>query len=134
MTGLVDRANPIHRNDGIMAYIGARWVSDEEVRAPIRPELFNNGGLLSGVVAYALIDYGMAAALWPHVDWEEEAFATISIGITYIATAREGEVVCRTRLDRRTRATAALRSEVADDTGRLLTTAVGTYAIFPRQR
>lgn len=108
-------------------------MSDEESRLTIRPELFNRGDLLSGVVAYALIDYGMAAALWPHVT-EDEAFATISIGITYVATAREGELVCRTQLDRRTRATAALRSEVLHGDGRVLATAVGSYAIFPKQR
>jgi acyl-coenzyme A thioesterase PaaI-like protein len=46
---------------------------------------------------------------------------------------REGDVVCRTQLDRRTRTNAALRSEVVhEDSGKLLATAVGTYAIFRR--
>lgn len=126
-------ANPIHRLDGVTDFLGFRWQSDTEVRLDVRGELLNQGDLLSGVVAYALIDYGMGAALAPHVS-EEESFATISVGITYIATAREGELVCTTTLDRRTRATAALRSEVAHDGGRLLATAVGSYAIFPRRR
>ena len=125
--------NPIHVHDGVQAYLGFRWISDEECRLTIRPDLLNQGGLLSGIVAYALIDYGMGAALWPHVT-AEEFFATISIGITYIATAREVEAVCRTQLDRRTRTTAALRSEVTHDGGKLLATAVGSYAIFPRRR
>lgn len=125
--------NPIHAHDGVQDYLGFRWVSDEECRLTVRPDLLNQGGLLSGIVAYALIDYGMGAALWPHVT-AEEFFATISIGITYIATAREGEVACRTRLDRRTRTTAALRSEVTHGDERLLATAVGSYAIFPGKR
>jgi uncharacterized protein (TIGR00369 family) len=129
----VSDRNPIHQHDGVQDYLGFCWVSDEECRLSVRPDLLNQGGLLSGIVAYALIDYGMGAALWPHVT-AEEFFATISIGITYIATAREGEVVCRTQLDRRTRTTAALRSEVTHKDERLLATAVGAYAIFPRRR
>ena len=125
--------NPIHAHDGVQDYLGFRWISDGECRLTIRPDLRNQGGLLSGIVAYALVDYGMGAALWPHVT-PEEFFATISIGITYIATAREGEAICRTQLDRRTRGTAALRSEVTHDSGKLLATAVGSYAIFPRRR
>jgi uncharacterized protein (TIGR00369 family) len=132
MPHAMDDANAIHDLDGITAYLGFRWVSDEEVRLRLRPELLNQGGLLSGVVAYALIDYGMGSAVWPHVS-AEEFFATTSIGITYITTALEGEIACRTTLDRRTRTNAALRSEVRHEDGRLLATAVGSYAIFPRR-
>ncbi|HEY2637513.1 MAG TPA: PaaI family thioesterase [Solirubrobacteraceae bacterium] len=126
-------ANAIHAHDGVTEFMGFRWVSAEEVRLTIRPDLMNQGGMLSGVVSYALIDYGMGAALFPHIT-AEEGFATISIGITYVATAREGEIVCGTRLDRRTRGSAALRSEVTHADGRLLATAVGAYSIFPRRR
>src|SRR3712207_1146102 len=109
-----------------------RWEDPRTVRLTIRPELINLGGLLSGVVAYALVDYSMGSALWVETE-EDEAIATLSISITYLRTAREGDVVCRTELDRRTRTNAALRSEVFDAEDRLLATAVGTYAIFPRR-
>jgi len=64
--------------DGVTAFLGLRWVSPEEVHVTIRPELINRGGLLSGVVAYALVDYSMGSALWVQTT-EEESIATINI-------------------------------------------------------
>ena len=52
----------------------------------------------------------------------------------YIQTATEGEIVCRTVLDRRNRTTAALRSQVHHEDGRMLVTAIGSYTIFPARR
>lgn len=110
-----------------------RWVSPEEVRLTIRPELMNLGGLLSGVVAYALVDYCMGSALWAQTT-AEEAIATINIAINYVQTAREGEIVCRSCVDRRNRRLAVLGSRVEHEDGRLLATAIGSYTIFPRPR
>lgn len=118
--------------DGVTSFMGMRWDDSETVRLEIRPELINAGGLLSGVVTYALVDYGMGAALWPHTA-DDEAIATINIAINYVQAATEGAIVCRTVLDRRNRRTAVLRSEVRDQDGRLLVTAIGSYSIFPRR-
>ena len=54
--------------------------------------------------------------------------------INHIRTATEGEIVCRTVLDRRNRTTAVLRSEVHHEDGRLLVTAIGSYAFFAARR
>ena len=128
---MVERPSP-RSLDGVTAFLDVRWDDVETVRVTIRPDLINAGGLLSGVVAYALVDYSMGSALWVHTS-DEEAIATLSISITYLRTATEGEIVCRSDLDRRTRSNAALRSEVSDEQGRLLATATGAYAIFPRR-
>ena len=119
--------------DGVTAFMGLRWESPETVRLEIRPDLINEGGLLSGVVTYALVDYCMGSTLWAQTS-EEESIATVSISINYIQTATEGELVCRTVLDRRNRTTAVLRSEVQHEDGRLLVPAIGSYAIFPARR
>jgi acyl-CoA thioesterase len=119
--------------DGITRWLGLHWENARTVRLTVRPDLINPAGLLSGVVAYALVDYSMGSALWEHTT-DEESIATLSIAVTYLRTATVGDVVCHTKLDRRTRTNAALRSEVSDDAGRLLATAVGTYAIFARRR
>ncbi len=119
--------------DGITRFLGARWEAPEVVRLTIRPELINAGGLLSGVVTYALVDYSMGSTLWAQTS-EEEGIATVNIAVNYVQTALEGEIVCRTTLDRRNRRTATLRSEVSHEDDRLLVTAIGTYAIFPRRR
>ncbi len=119
--------------DGITSFMGMRWEDHETVHLAIRPELINLGGMLSGVVTYALVDYGMGAALWPHTT-EDEHIATIGISINYVQTATEGRITCRTTLDRRNRSTAVLRSEVRHEDGRLLVTAIGSFAIFPARK
>lgn len=116
--------------DGVSSFMGLRWDDPETVRVLIRPELINGGGLLSGVATYAMVDYCMGSTLWAQTT-REERIATISISINYIQTAVEGEIVCRTTLDRRNRRTAVMRSEVRHEDGRLLVTAIGSYSIFP---
>jgi uncharacterized protein (TIGR00369 family) len=119
--------------DGLTAWMGLRWDDAQTVRVTIRDELMNLGGLLSGVVAYTLVDYCMGSTLWAQRN-PGESIATTHISITYLQTATEGDVVCTTQLDRRNRTSAAMRSEVRHEDGRLLATAQGTYAIFPRRR
>ena len=119
--------------DGVSRWIGMRWDSADTVRVELRPELINAAGLLSGAVTYALVDYCMGSTLWKQTA-EEEGIATVSISINYVATATEGEVVCRTTLDRRNRRLATLRSEVTTADGRLLCTAIGSFTIFPRRK
>jgi acyl-coenzyme A thioesterase PaaI-like protein len=119
--------------DGITGFLGLRWEDPQTVRMRIRPDLINRGGLLSGVATYAMVDYCMGSTLWVQTT-REEHIATISISINYIQTATEGEVVCRTELDRRNRRVGILKSTVHADDGRLLVTAVGSYAIFPAKR
>jgi 1,4-dihydroxy-2-naphthoyl-CoA hydrolase len=119
--------------DGVSGFMGMHWYSADTVRLEIRPELINAGGLLSGVVTYALIDYCMGSTLWAQTT-EEEHIATINIAINYIQTALQGEIVCKCTLDRRNRSNAVLRGEVHHEDGRLLVTAVGSYTIFPARR
>jgi acyl-CoA thioesterase len=119
--------------DGVSDFFGFRWERADVVRMQIRPELINAAGLLSGAATYALVDYCMGSALWRETT-KDEAIATVSISINYVATATEGEVVCRTRLDRRNRRLAVLRSEVTSDDDRLIATAIGSYTIFPRRK
>jgi acyl-coenzyme A thioesterase PaaI-like protein len=119
--------------DGVSRWIGMRWDSADTVRVELRPELINAAGLLSGAVTYAVVDYCMGSTLWKETA-EDEGIATVSIAINYVATATEGEIVCRTTLDRRNRRLATLRSEVTTADGRLLCTAIGSFTIFPRRK
>lgn len=119
--------------DGLTRWLGLRWESPERVRLTIRPELINPAGLLSGPVAYAMIDYSMGSALWVQRE-RGERIATISIAINYLRTARQGDVICESKLDRRNDRVAVLRSEVSDENGRLLATAIGSFSIFPKER
>jgi uncharacterized protein (TIGR00369 family) len=119
--------------DGVSSWIGMRWEDPQTIRLQIRPELINGGGLLSGVVTYALVDYCMGSTLWVQTT-EEESIATINISINYLQTATEGEIICETVLDRRNRTIGIMKSEVRHEDGRLLVTATGSYSIFPTRK
>ena len=119
--------------DDVSRFFGIRWDSPGSSRLRIRPELINAGGLLSGVATYALVDYTMGSVLWAETS-DDEAIATINIAINYVQTATEGDLVCHSTVDRRNRRVAVLRSEVHHEDGRLLVTAIGSYAIFPARR
>jgi uncharacterized protein (TIGR00369 family) len=119
--------------DGLTSWLGLRWDTPQRVRLTIRPELINPAGLLAGPVAYAMVDYSMGSTLWQDLT-EGERIATIGISINYVQTAREGDVICETSLDRRNDRVAIMRSEVRHTDGRLLATAIGSFAIFPRER
>ena len=119
--------------DGLTRFLGMRWDSYDTVRLEVRPELINPAGLLSGPVAYAMVDYSMGSALWKDLE-PDERIATINISINYLRTAREGDVVCTSRVHRRNDRVAVLSSEVRDDDGRTLATAIGSFSIFLKER
>lgn len=119
--------------DGLTRWLGLRWESHDRVRLTVRPELINPAGLLAGPVTYALIDYCMGSTLWKERA-SGERIATISISVNYVRTAREGDVLCSSTLDRRNDRIAVLSSRVEDEGGRLLATAVGSFSIFPSER
>ncbi len=119
--------------DDLSGWLGMRWETPQRIRLTVRPELINPAGLLAGPVAYAMVDYSMGSTLWQELA-EGERIATIGISINYVQTAREGEVICETRLDRRNDRVAIMQSEVRHEDGRLLATAIGSFAIFPRAR
>jgi uncharacterized protein (TIGR00369 family) len=116
--------------DNLIEWMGIRWDRVGVTRVTLRPQLLNRNGVAAGPIAYTLVDYAMGSALWPHTT-DEENIATLNISITYLRGPRDGELVCTATLDRRTRTNAALRAEVVqEETGELVATAVGTYAIF----
>jgi uncharacterized protein (TIGR00369 family) len=119
--------------DELTNWLGLRWEAADRVRLTIRPEHINPAGLLSGPVSYTMVDYCMGSTLWQERN-KGERIATISITINYVQTAREGDVICTTTLDRRNDRVALMRSEVTHEDGRLLATAVGSFSIFPRER
>jgi uncharacterized protein (TIGR00369 family) len=119
--------------DGLTRWLGMRWEAPDRVRLTIRPELINPAGLLAGPVAYAMVDYSMGSVLW-QARHSGERIATIGISINYVQTARQGDIVCTSTLDRRNDRVAILQSNVRHDDGRLLATAIGSFAIFPKGR
>ena len=119
--------------DGLTSWLGLQRESHDRVRLTIRPELINPAGLLSGPVAYAMIDYCMGSTLWKQLE-PSERIATIGISINYVRTAREGDVICVATLDRRNDRVGVLSATVATAEERLIASAVGSFSIFPAER
>ena len=99
-------------------------------RVTITPELLNPHGIVHGAVAYALADTGMGGAVYTLLEGDEIC-ATIEIKIVYLSGAREGELVCDTRMVRKGSRVAVLESEIFES-DRLVAKALGTYAISRR--
>ncbi len=114
-------------DDQFAPILGLRWPAPGQVALTIRPELINTVGLLLGPVVFSLADYGMSALVIDALK-AGEMCATTNIAINFIASATEGEVVCTSRLERRTRRTASTTCEVRHE-GRLLATAIGSFVI-----
>ena len=114
--------------------IGLRFDEQKDGRSRCRvaltPELANPHGVVHGAVAYALADTGMGGALYPLLE-EGESCATIEIKIVYLSSAREGELVCDTRVVRKGSRVAVLESEIFES-DRLVAKALGTYSIHRR--
>ena len=119
--------------DGVTGFLGVRWERADRLRLTIEERHINAGGLLSGAVTYAMVDYCMGSTLWKETT-DDEGIATVSIAINYVQTATEGDIVCTTELDRRNRRLATMRSEVRHEDGTLIATAIGSYTIFPRRK
>lgn len=119
--------------DPLSRWLGLRWESSSRVRLTISEQHMNPAGLLAGGVTYAMVDYSMGSALWQQRQ-SGERIATIGISINYIQTARDGDVICESVVDRRNDRIAVLSSRVGHEDGRLLATAIGSYSIFPRER
>jgi uncharacterized protein (TIGR00369 family) len=112
-------------------FIGLRREGPGVTRLTVRPALVNGSGLLLGPVGFALVDYSMASALWVKRN-PGELIATINISLNFIQSASEGEITCISTLERRNRYAAALTSQVHHEDGRLLISAVGSFAIRPQ--
>jgi uncharacterized protein (TIGR00369 family) len=116
--------------NGLAGFIGLRVDGPGVARLRVTRTLLNGSGLLLGPVGFALVDFTMGSAVWPHRN-EGESIATISITINYVQGAREGEeLVCRAQLDRRNRHTAVLSANVHNEQGALRITAIGSFAIY----
>ena len=114
--------------DDLTRWLGLRWEAHDRVRLTIRPELINPAGLLAGPVAYAMVDYSMGSALWQQRS-KGERIATIGISINYVQTAREGDVICESVVDRATTGWHP-PERVRHEDGRPLATAIGSR-VFP---
>lgn len=109
-------------------YLGLRFGDTGEVRLTVRPELVNTVGRLLGPIALALCDYAMGDTVWATIK-EGEGAVTMNVAVNFLSSSDAGEVVARGRLERRGRTIAYTSAQIHDEQGKLLVTAMGTFAI-----
>ncbi len=95
------------------------------------PELLNPHGVLHGGAVYTMVDYAMGGATMSALG-PGEICATIEIKISYLAGVRVGRLDCETEIIKQGRQVVFLESKVRDDTGRLVATATGSFAVIRR--
>lgn len=95
----------------------------------VTPELLNPHGVLHGGAVYTMVDYSMGGATMASLP-EGEICATIEIKINYLAGVRSGTLTCATEVVKQGRKVVFLESRVTDETGRLVVTASGSFAVI----
>jgi uncharacterized protein (TIGR00369 family) len=118
-----------HEAEPFARWAGLRLGPTGTVAVTLRPELINSVGLMLGPVAFALVDYAMSDVVWATLDRDLTAAVTVSATINYLDSCAEGVVTCTAQLDRRGGRVAGTSARVHAPDGRLLATALGTFAI-----
>jgi acyl-CoA thioesterase len=98
-------------------------------RLDVAPELLNPHGVLHGGAVYTMIDYSMGGATMAALP-EGEICATIEIKVSYLAGVRGGVLSCDTWIVKQGKNVVFLESKVMDETGDLVATATGSFAVI----
>ena len=117
--------------DPFSSYLGLRWEDSSTIRLTIRPELVNSVGRLLGPVGFAMVDYGMASALYETLQ-PGESMATDRTSRSTSPRRRTQATSCAGRASIAVaagRGSSARRWSISR--GRVLATAIGTFAIIP---
>ena len=109
---------------------GPGWV---RLRVPVRDELRNAAGApVHGGVYGALVDTAVGGALSTLHDAAEGGVGqtTLDLNASFIAGAREGDLLAEGRILKRGRSIAFGEARITDGTGRLLAVGRATYMIL----
>lgn len=115
-------------------HLGIRFVAvgpdGAELALPIRAEFLNSIGVVHGGVYASLADTGLGAAIYGRLPSDRFA-VTAEMSCRYLQGAREGTLVCRSRVLHFGRSTAVAESEVFVDEA-LQFKASGTFVVMAR--
>lgn len=98
-------------------------------RLQVVPSHMNAHGVVHGAVLFALSDTSMGAAVKSLLG-PGETCATIELQIRFFAPVREGSLTAATEAVSRGRRVMQLESRITDASGRLVATAMGSFAVL----
>ena len=121
----------VFSNVPFIKLIGMRLIDigdgEATISLDIRDELRQPHGLLHGGVTASLIDTAMAFAVVSKLARDEKA-STVDLNIHYLRPVIDGEISCTAKIVKAGRRLLTVSAEVFDDKGKLISTALSTYA------
>ena len=92
----------------------------------VRPHLLQNHGVVHGGATASLLDSATAFAILTLLEPDEKV-TTVDLTISYLRSAREGQMKATARVLRQGRRLFTVSADVTDSGGTLLATALSTY-------
>ncbi len=119
-------------DEGFRKWLGVEYEVMEDGHAvvgmKIREEMCNLRGVVQGGVIASLIDVVMAtAAAGGNYDTRKRPMATLELKVNYLAAATGKRLTARADVVRAGSRTAAVRSEIHDDSGEICAVGLGTF-------
>lgn len=102
-------------------------IGEAKIRLDMRDELRQPYGLLHGGATASLIDTATAFAILGTLA-EDEIASTVDLTIQYLRPHTEGSITCMAKVTRAGKRLLFVSAEVENDQGKLIATALSTYA------
>jgi uncharacterized protein (TIGR00369 family) len=96
----------------------------------ITPALHNPNGVVHGAVLFAMVDTAMGAATMSSLD-EGLACASIEVHLRFLRAAAAGRLTAEVSVVKGGRRVVQLEGRVRDESGELIATASGSFAVIP---
>jgi len=113
--------------------MGLKWLQkgqgSSRCEVEVTPALLNPYGSLSGGVLFAMVDYGMGAALSSLLAANERS-ATIEIKLNFLTAVNSGRVIADTTVVHPGKKIAYMETNIRSDDGQLIVIATGSYYRF----
>ena len=98
------------------------------VTLELGPQHMNPHGIAHGGIAYAMMDTAMGGATMSVIE-NGNRCATIEVQVRYHHSARKGTLVATAWVTSKTRRVVHLGGETVDESGRLIASSTGSFAI-----
>lgn len=126
-----EKAHAVFKTVPFLRLIGMELIDlkdgEATVKLKMRDELRQPHGLLHGGATASVIDTAMAFAVVTLLG-ENERASTVDLTIHYLRPVTMGEIVCTAKVVRGGKRILTVSSEVINEEGKLIATALSTYA------
>lgn len=128
---LLKKAQNVFKTIPYIKLLGMRLTDLQDGEAVVtlkmRDELRQPHGLLHGGATASVIDTAMAFAVVTKLAESEKA-STVDLNVYYLRPVFEGEISCTAKIVKTGKRLLTVSAEVFDDNGKLIATALSTYA------